>query len=178
MVTDRAQVARLGALWRDVQSKYLAAVARVDAEAFGDPGNAAMMEAVRYQAEHFDETPAVIAVCYARPDVPRDLRLVAELARAVGPGFLRRLASPRAALVAGASSSYPGVQNLLLAARAFGLAANITVWHFFAENEFKRVLGVPKQVTIYALVPVGWPAGNFGPVQRRPVGDVVHWDRW
>jgi nitroreductase len=92
--------------------------------------------------------------------------------------FLRSLASPRSAVVAGASSSYPGVQNLLLAARALGLAANITVWHFFAENEFKQVLGVPKHVTIYALVPVGWPAGRFGPVRRRPVADVVRWDRW
>jgi len=178
VVTDRAQMARLGVLWRDVQTKYLAASARLDAGALVDPGTAAMLEAVRYQAEHFDETPAVIAVCYARPEGPRDLRLVADLARAVGPRFLRRLASPTAAIVAGASSSYPGVQNLLIAARAFGLAANITVWHFFAENEFKRVLGVPKQVRIYALVPVGWPAGSFGPVRRRPVADVVHWDRW
>jgi len=138
VVTDRAQMARLGVLSRDVQTKYLAAGARLDAEALVDPGTAAMLETVRYQGEHRDETPAVIAVCYARSEVPRDLRLIADLARAVGPRFLRRLASPAAAIVAGASSSYPGVQNLLIAARASGLAANITVWHFFAENEFKR----------------------------------------
>jgi nitroreductase len=139
---------------------------------------APVMEVLGYQAEHFDETPAVIAACYARPSVPRDPRLVAGLIRDTGMGFMRRLASPRMAVVAGASSSYPGVQNLLLAARALGLAANLTVWHFFAENEFKQVLGVPKQVTVYALVPVGWPASRFGPVRRRPVADVVHWDRW
>jgi nitroreductase len=178
VVTDRAQVARLGVLWRDVQRKYLAAAALLDPQAFADPATASMLEALRYQAEHFDETPAVIAACYARPQVPRDPRLFAGLIRDVGMSFLRSLASPRSAVVAGASSSYPGVQNLLLAARALGLAANITVWHFFAENEFKQVLGVPKHVTIYALVPVGWPAGRFGPVRRRPVADVVRWDRW
>ena len=178
VVTDRAQMARLGVLWRDVQRKYLAAAALLDPGAFADPATAPMLEALHYQAEHFDETPAVIAACYARPPVPSDPRLVVDLIRDVGMGFLRRLASPRMAVVAGASSSYPGVQNLLLAARALGLAANITVWHFFAENEFKRVLGVPKHVTVYALVPVGWPAGRFGPVRRRPVADVVHWDRW
>jgi len=178
VVTDRAQVARLGGLWRGVQRKYLAAAALLDPGAFADPGTAAMLEAVRYQAEHFDETPAVIAACYARPPLPRDPRLVPGLIRELGMGFLRRLANPRMTVVAGASSSYPGVQNLLLAARALGLAANLTVWHFFAENEFKQVLGVPKQVTIYALIPVGWPAGRFGPVRRRPVADVVHWDRW
>ena len=139
-----------------MQRKYLAAAALLDPGAFADPGAAPMLEAVRYQAEHFDETPAVIAACYARPPLPRGPRLVAGLIRDLGMGFLRRLANPRVAVVAGASSSYPGVQNLLLAARALGLAANLTVWHFFAENEFKQVLGVPKQVTIYALVPVGW----------------------
>lgn len=151
---------------------------RLDPGTFGAPDAAATLEAVRYQAEHFDETPAVIAACYARPPVPRDPRPVADLIRAVGPGSLRRMASPRVAVPAGASSSYPAVQNLLLAARALGLAANISIWHLFAEKEFKRVLGVPRQVTIYALVPVGWPSGRFGPVRRRPVADVVHWDRW
>jgi nitroreductase len=107
-----------------------------------------------------------------------EARLFASLIREVGMSFLRSLASPRSAVVAGASSSYPGVQNLLLAAWALGLAASLTVWHFFAENELKRVLGVPKNVTIYALVPVGWPAGRFGPVRRRPVADVVRWDSW
>jgi len=65
--------------------------------------------------------------------------------------------------VLGAPNSYPGVQNLLLAARALGLAAHVSTWHLLAEGEFKRVLGVPDQTTIYALVPVGWP------VRRRPV---------
>lgn len=178
VVTERAQVARLGVLWRDVLKKYLAARERLDPKALADPGYAADWEAIRYQAEHFDETPAVIAVCYSRPPVPRDPRLAVDLARAVGLRTLRLMASPRAAAVVEASSSYPGVQNLLLAARALGLAANITTWHFLAENEFKRVLGAPKQVIIYALVPVGWPAGRFGAVRRRPVAEVVHWDRW
>ncbi len=153
VVTEQAQVARLGVLWRDVQSKYLAAMERLDPGTFGAPDAAATLEAVRYQAEHFDETPAVIAACYARPPVPRNPRLVADLIRAVGPGSLRRMASPRVAVLAGASSSYPAVQNLLLAARALGLAANISIWHLFAKKEFKRVLGVPRYVTIYALVP-------------------------
>jgi nitroreductase len=48
----------------------------------------------------------------------------------------------------------------------------------FEEKKFKQALGVPNDVTIYALIPVGWPAGNFGPVRRRPVSEVLHWDRW
>jgi len=178
VVTDREQIARLGALWRQVQHKYLAAMRLIDPEAAGTPANVAMLAAVQHQAEHFDETPAVIAACYSRQPVPRDPRLAVSLAREVGLGFLRRASSGRMQLLAQASSSYPGVQNLMLAARAHGLAANLSIWHLLAEKEFRQVLGVPDETTIYALIPIGWPAGNFGPVRRRPVADVLHWDRW
>ncbi len=179
VVTDRAQMARLGKLWRDVQSKYMALVERLAGPQLAeDPVMQATANAIRSQAEHFDETPAVIAVCYQRPAAPRDPRLVADLVRLVGARFLSRVASPRAAVLAGASSAYPAVQNLLLAARAHGLAANISTWHLFEEPAFKAVLGVPRHVTVYALIPVGWPAGRFGPVRRRAAADVTHWERW
>lgn len=178
IVTDRAQMAQLAPLWREVQSKYLAVARRADPHAVADPARTAILRSIEHQAEHFEQTPAVIAVCYGRAPTPRSPKLVVDLVRLVGPRFLRRLTSARAAVVGEASSTYLGVQNLLLAARAHGLAANISTWHLFAENEFKAVLGVPKDVTIYALVPIGWPAGRFGPVRRRPVADVVHWDRW
>jgi nitroreductase len=77
-----------------------------------------------------------------------------------------------------AASIYPGVQNLLLAARALGLGANITTWHMFLEHEWKRVLGLPKAWNTYAVIPVGWPRGRFGPVTRRPASEAIHWDRW
>jgi nitroreductase len=178
VVTDRAQVARLGALWRDVENKYMAMLERVAPDIFTDPDAQAVRDSVRYQAEHFDDTPAVIAACCSQPPRTADPRVLVEVLRTVGPRFLTRVANPRLAAVQGAASSYPGVQNLLLAARALGLAANLSTWHLWAQDDFKRVLGVPKQTTIYALVPLGWPAGRFGPVRRRPVADVVHGDRW
>jgi nitroreductase len=73
---------------------------------------------------------------------------------------------------------YPGVQNLLLAARAHGLGATLTTWHLALESEFKAVLGIPRGVQTYALIPVGWPRGNLGPVKRRPASEVIHRDRW
>lgn len=178
VVTDRAQMARLGTLWRQVQGQYLTVMGRTDPEGNVARAAVAARAAVEYQAEHFDETPAVIAACYSRQPAPRDPRLVLGLVRDLGPGFLIRASSRRMTVLTEASSCYPGVQNLLLAARALGLAANLSIWHLLAEKEFKQVLGVPDEMTIYALIPVGWPAGKFGPVRRRPVADVLHWDRW
>jgi hypothetical protein len=75
-------------------------------EVFTDPDAQALRDSVRYQAEHFDDTPAVIAACYSQPPRP-DPRDLVEVLRAVGPRFLTRVANPRLAAVQGAASSYP-----------------------------------------------------------------------
>jgi nitroreductase len=70
------------------------------------------------------------------------------------------------------------VQNILLAARALGLGAVMTTWHMMLEHEWKRELGIPKEYGTFAVIPVGWPKGRFGPVKRRPAAEVIHRDRW
>ena len=77
-----------------------------------------------------------------------------------------------------AASIYPAVENLLLAARARGLAATMTTWHLFAEADVKKILEIPSSVRTYALIPIGWPLGRFGPVTRRPAGEVMRRDHW
>ncbi len=52
------------------------------------------------------------------------------------------------------------------------------MWHVFAEDEFKAILGIPKPVKTWAIVPVGWPLKRFGPVRRRPLDEVIHYERW
>ena len=76
------------------------------------------------------------------------------------------------------ASVYPAVENLLLAARAHGLAACLTTWHLLTEDEFKEVLGIPKNVKTWAVIPIGWPLRRFGPIRRRPVDEVIHHERW
>jgi nitroreductase len=31
---------------------------------------------------------------------------------------------------------------------------------------------------IAAMIPMGYPRGKFGPVSRRPVEEVIHWEQW
>ena len=76
------------------------------------------------------------------------------------------------------SALYPAAQNLLVAARALGLGAVFTTLHFPAEPAVREVLAIPDDVRIAATIPVGWPAAKFGPVNRRPVADVIHRNRW
>jgi nitroreductase len=76
------------------------------------------------------------------------------------------------------SSIYPAVQNMLLAARALGLGATLTTLHLTYEKEAEAALGLPPDAHSYALLPIGYPVGHFGPVRRLPLADIVYADRW
>jgi nitroreductase len=76
------------------------------------------------------------------------------------------------------SSIYPAVQNMLLAARALGLGATLTTLYLQLEKEAEAALGLPPGFHSYALLPIGYPIGRFGPVRRMALADVVYEDRW
>ena len=76
------------------------------------------------------------------------------------------------------SALYPATQNLLVAARSLGLGGTLTTFHLLAQAEIRKLLGIPDEVRIAAMVPLGWPERAFGPVRRKPVSEVLHWERW
>jgi nitroreductase len=184
VVTDREQMARVAELWREVANFYLDTVAKVVPEGMSEDAYERLRGALRFQRDHFHETPAIIVPCYDNGAWLAELRKrglqFASRLRGEGP---RRAAvmvasARRSGEMAEAASVYPGVQNLLLAARALGLAATLTTWHMFLEQEFKAVLGIPRRVKTFAIIPIGWPRGRFGPVARRPARERIHRDRW
>ena len=75
------------------------------------------------------------------------------------------------------SSIYPAVQNMLLAARALGLGATLTTLYLQFEKETEVTLGLPPNVHYYALLPIGYPMGRFGPVRRLALLDVLYQDQ-
>ena len=70
------------------------------------------------------------------------------------------------------------LKNTLLAARALGLGATLTTLYLQFEKEAEAALGLPPNVHSYALLPIGYPMGRFGPVRRIPLTDVVYEDQW
>ena len=76
------------------------------------------------------------------------------------------------------SSIYPAVQNMLLACRALGLGATLTTVCSLHEEELRPVLNLPDNISTYALLPVGYPMGKFGPVRRMAVEEVTCVDQW
>jgi nitroreductase len=80
--------------------------------------------------------------------------------------------------VVGGASLYPAVQNLLLAARAEGLGGVLTTLISSREPEVRTVLELPEPWGVYAMVPLGHPVGNHGPLRRAPLESMVKFDKW
>ena len=76
------------------------------------------------------------------------------------------------------ASIFPAVQNLLLAARALGLGAVLTTRWKRREPELRPLLGLPDDVSVHAMVPVGRPATRYGRTTRRPAAEVTFRERF
>jgi nitroreductase len=77
------------------------------------------------------------------------------------------------------SSIYGAVQQLSLAARAYGIGSTLTTLYAGHEDDVRELLGLPEDARTMALVPLGYPSrGRWAQPQRRPLDEVVHWDGW
>jgi nitroreductase len=107
--------------------------------------------AVKYLTDHYHEAPVWIVACLEAGENP---------GRSAG------------------SSIYPAVENMLLATRALGLGTTLTTRHTGYGKEVDAIFGLPPGVQSYAILPIGWPMGNFGKLGRGPLRDAVYGDRW
>ncbi|MGQ9733249.1 MAG: nitroreductase family protein [Candidatus Zipacnadales bacterium] len=63
------------------------------------------------------------------------------------------------------------LQNMILAATALGYG---TCWiGAFDEDEVRRVLGIPPELSVLCLTPVGVPDERPDPRPRKPMGEIV-----
>ena len=82
--------------------------------------------------------------------------------------------SPRAG-----SSIYGAIQNLMLAARSFGIGSTLPTLFSAYEEEVKVILGIPSEYTTMALIPLGYPSkGRWSQPKRQPIEEVTHWGKW
>jgi nitroreductase len=155
VVRDPAVKAKLARLNRRAWNLY-GGIGRRIAQRNHDEGMTKILNAVQWQADHFEEIPVIVVAC------------------------LRGVIAPWPPIAASSAygSIYPSVQNLLLAARAAGLGAALITLPLWSKWLARRALGLPWNVSPCAVVPLGWPKGRYGPTTRRPVEEVVSLDRF
>jgi len=119
VVRDPAVKAKFAKLNRQAWSLYGWLGRRSNAD---DPKMLRLLDAVQWQADHFEEVPVLIIPCLKGA----------------------RSAFPAIAAASYYGSIFPSVQNFLLAARAVGLGAaliTLPLWNTFAA---RRALGLPR----------------------------------
>lgn len=93
---------------------------------------------------------------------------------------LYQLTSPTqdpSTLLAG-SSIYLAVQNLMLAARGLGLGTVMTTAQMMLDADLRSILSIPDEALPVALIPIGYPDANFGPTTRKPLDEILRWNKW
>jgi nitroreductase len=149
VVRERGAKERIGPALRE---RMLAMVAR---EPSANAVTARMLAGAQHLLQHFEDVPVWVLVC----------------GRKVYPPGAATEQMVHAAL-------YPAAQNLIVAARSLGLGTTFTTFQLAAQQEMRAALGIPDDVVIGVCVALGWPDRPFGPLARKPVDQVIHWERW
>ena len=157
VVRDRALKDAIAAHYRAgwqrlVETRYRPALEAADVPDESRKALERLMRSAGYLAEHIADAPVWIIPCLRVGDRP-------------------------ATLTSG-SSIYPAVQNLMLAARELGIGTTLTTLHKHGDEEVNRLLGLPDGWDTAALIPLGYPLGNWGKAERRPVEELAFADRF
>jgi nitroreductase len=76
----------------------------------------------------------------------------------------------------GIQSVAASIENILLAANAYGLG---TCWvGAFSEERIAALIGCPRYMRPCAVLTIGWPADNSKKPKRHPLGEFVHIEKF
>jgi nitroreductase len=162
VVTDPERRAALGALYEQAWDRYRPAVEAATPPAKTEEARVAHqrnVEASDHLARTVGEVPVLVLVLVPRISMTlqdahgEDLDVGSVLA-----------------------SVYPAVQNLILAARAFGLGTTLTTVIRIVDEQARAVAEVPDRYEIAALLPLGHPTGRWGVARRRPASSLTSWN--
>jgi nitroreductase len=172
VVRDAAKRQQLGAIYRKASDEVSAIYA-----ARGRPAHMTQDQFDRFMAagaylwDHLGDAPILLVPCVTTREMPP----AAALPAAVQARYAAHLAYQER--IRGASI-YPAVQNIILACRGLGLGTVITTNHLLYEDEVRAVLDIPGDTFTFALMPIGFPRGRYGPLARKAVSEVAYADGW
>ena len=169
VIKDAAQRKKIGDVYRKGGGVLMALYTdRVKPAHMSEDAYRRLRASATYLLDHMADAPVLLIACL-KQTAPAGAppKLPPEVAAAM----------KRQARISG-SSIYPAVQNIILACRGLGLGTVLTTIHTYFEDEVKAILGLPREVQTYALMPIGYPQGKFGPIKRRPVSEVAYLDKY
>jgi nitroreductase len=159
VVSDRARIAKMAAAVREATAHaaiHVPESSRASFEAYGD------------YFTRFEAAPTIVVPLY------RPLAVLSNLVLpAIGDGPKRIIQAMEDQ--SGIIGTSLALQNFLLMAHAEGIGASGMTGPLIAEPALRAILEIPNGWRIVALVPVGFPAEQPTPTDRKPVDKVVRW---
>ena len=68
------------------------------------------------------------------------------------------------------------MDHMILTATDLGLG---TCWiAAFDEEKVREILGIPDNIRVAFITPIGYPAESPPPRPRRSLNEIVHYERW
>jgi nitroreductase len=172
VVREEAQRRRLAAVYRKASDEVAEIyAARARPAHLTDAQYQRLMAGGSYLWDHIGDAPVLLVPCLKKRDMPPGEALPEAVAARYEAHLLHQ------EKIRG-SSIYPAVQNIILACRALGLGTLITTNHILYEDDVRAILSLPDDVFTFALMPIGYPIGKYGPLARRPVSEVTFAERW
>lgn len=159
-VTDEIIRKKIGAAYRESGNSYIRDTVLVDPSTNAE--QVRVYSKAMYTVEHLAEAPVIIVAC-STIAIPNDSAIAA------GPF----------------GSLFPSIQNLMLAARGRGLGSvllTLATDHApFPPTEntsVREILNLPEGVETVAIIPVGYPKGQWSRPRRDENLKVLHWNSW
>jgi len=137
-----------------------------------------ILEAGRLTASSINKQPWHFVVVRERETL-RDLADAAKHGPYVADAAFAIVVGVDKASPYGLSDASRAVQDMMLVAWEQGVGSN---WVGFLGglSEVNPLLGIPDEIAVVCVVPFGYPAQAVGKgkKQRKPLEEIVHWDRW
>jgi nitroreductase len=161
VVTDPDRRRALGELFRRGLDIYRTLPIAVHNLTYTDPGQqrsaAPIIDALEYLAERVEHVPVHVFPCFEGP------------LDGIRPEFMGGLMG----------SVIPAAWSFMLAARSRALGTCWTNMHTFFNDEADAIIELPDGVTQIANILTAYTLGtDFRPATRRPLTEILHWDRW
>lgn len=122
------------------------------------------------RSDFFRSAPSVIAVACSQYKSPLD-QIAA--AREKADPKIQQMIGWRSVANTRIQSVSSAISSLLLILHQTGLGAVWMTGPMLAKGDIERILDVPVGMDLVALVPVGYPAENPAPRERKPIQDVT-----
>ena len=65
-----------------------------------------------------------------------------------------------------------------MAARSLGIGTCFTTFPGHAEAQIRALCNIPDDLHLFVYVAVGYPQRAFMPVKRKPIEDLLTWNRF